>query len=157
MKKIRVPDISELTLREKIGQTALMESPILMSMENPEEYLKKKDELTALLSDAIYNNDVLTYAIDALCEAYDKINSIYSPILSEKAANALKAFTNGKYEKLFLDKNFEIRLQSESETKELGYFEVDLLNIRVLYLFQFCSGQCFRARHKTTCSHLSDH
>ena len=37
---MKKPLLSELTLREKIGQTALMESPILMSMENPEEYLK---------------------------------------------------------------------------------------------------------------------
>lgn len=38
---MKKPLISELTLREKIGQTALMESPILMRMENPEEYLKE--------------------------------------------------------------------------------------------------------------------
>ncbi len=38
---MKKPLLSELTLREKIGQTALMESPILMRMENPEEYLKE--------------------------------------------------------------------------------------------------------------------
>ena len=40
MKKIRVPDISELTLREKIGQTALMQMSWFMNRENLAEYLK---------------------------------------------------------------------------------------------------------------------
>lgn len=84
--------------------------------------MAEKEKLKKELAEAVYTNDVLTLAIDALCEAYDKINSIYSPILSEKAEAPLKAFTCGKYKKLFLDKNFEIRLQSETETKELGYF-----------------------------------
>ena len=38
---MKKPLLSELTLREKIGQTALMESPIIMRMENPEKNLKE--------------------------------------------------------------------------------------------------------------------
>ena len=41
MKKIRIPDISELTLREKIGQTALMQMSWFMNKENLSEFLKE--------------------------------------------------------------------------------------------------------------------
>ena len=84
--------------------------------------LQRIEKLKLSLADAQYNDEVLALALDTLAQAHDKINSIYSPILSEKAKEPLLAFTDGKYEKLLLDKNFEIRLQSESETKELGYF-----------------------------------
>lgn len=36
---MKKPKLSELTLREKIGQTALMESALLMNVENLEDYL----------------------------------------------------------------------------------------------------------------------
>ena len=35
------PELSELTLREKIGQTALMQAAIFMNMEDVEGYLKE--------------------------------------------------------------------------------------------------------------------
>lgn len=41
MKKIRVPDISELSLREKIGQTALMQMSWFMNKENLKDFLKE--------------------------------------------------------------------------------------------------------------------
>ena len=74
------------------------------------------------LESAQYSNDVLSYARAALTEAYEKINSVYSPKISEKAQAPLLAFTDGKYKELYLDKNFELRLKSDFETKELGYF-----------------------------------
>ncbi len=108
-------------------------------------YDKKIEALKQELEFDLYQNDVLDIATKALTEAYDKINSIYSPILSEKAKDALIAFSDGKYEKLYLDKNYDIRIQAGGETKDLGYFSkgtVDAVYFAVRYaVSELISGE----------------
>lgn len=83
---------------------------------------QKKQQLEKELNEATYQNEVLDIAISTLNKAYEKISNEFSPILGEKAKESLTAFTDGKYKKIYLDKDFEIRIQSEEGTKDLGYF-----------------------------------
>ena len=74
------------------------------------------------LKTALYGNEVLDIAIKAMSEAYDEINKMYSPILTQKAEKPLLAFTDGKYGKVYLDRDFNIRVKADGELKEIGYF-----------------------------------
>lgn len=81
--------------------------------------------ITALeseLKDALYQNRVLEVARDTLKEAYDKINSNYSPIISQKIAPYLDTLTGSKYSEILIDREFNIRVKYKGEYKELGYF-----------------------------------
>lgn len=82
----------------------------------------KKSQLESELCDAEYKNRVFDTALSALREAFDKINSVYSPILSEKAKEPMTVMTGGKYSEVYLDKDFEIRIKADGEIHELGYF-----------------------------------
>lgn len=74
------------------------------------------------LKDALYANEVLDIAIKAMSEAYDEINKMYSPILTEKARLPLLAFTDGKYSEVYLDRDFNIRVKADGELREVEYF-----------------------------------
>ncbi len=74
------------------------------------------------LSEAEYQNNVLAIARDVLSEAYDKINSVYSPIISQKISPYLHTLTGGKYSEAILDRQFNIRIKYKGEYKELGFF-----------------------------------
>ncbi len=78
--------------------------------------------LEAELLDAEYQNEMLGVCRDVLCEAYEKINSVYSPIISEKISPYLATLTGGKYRDAILDRQFNIRVKYKGEFRELGFF-----------------------------------
>lgn len=83
---------------------------------------QKKRELEAELEDAVYQNDVLTIAREALHDAYEYISDQYSPLLTECAKEPLSRITDGKYDSVYLDRDFNLRIKSNGSTHELGYF-----------------------------------
>ncbi len=94
-----------------------------------DELVEKINDVTAQikqlekeLADAEYQNAVLAVARDVLSEAYDKINSVYSPIITQKISPYLEALTGGKYCDAVLDRQFNIRVKYKGEYKELGFF-----------------------------------
>lgn len=78
--------------------------------------------LTEELESAKYKTLVLDTALEAMQQAYDKINKMFSPKLTEKCKTPLSTITNGKYSEVFLDRDFVIRIKADGELKELGYF-----------------------------------
>lgn len=83
---------------------------------------QKEKELSAELESAMYNDRVLSTARDALDEAYRYIRDMYSPILTECAGIPLSEITDGKYESVMLDREFNLRVKSGGAMYELGYF-----------------------------------
>ncbi len=129
-------DLGVLDLDRMARQVAEQKSELVLSLSQLEKsriecdaVCEKINDLTidikALeteLLDAEYQNGVLTIARDVLSEAYDKINSVYSPIISQKISPYLNALTGGKYTDAILDRQFNIRVKYKGEYKELGFF-----------------------------------
>ncbi len=129
-------DLGILELNRLSRQAAQQKSELVLALSQLEKsriecdaVLEKINDLSvnikALeteLSDAEYQNGVLTIARDVLTEAYDKINSVYSPIISKKISPYLDALTGGKYTEAILDRQFNIRVKYKGEYKELGFF-----------------------------------
>lgn len=78
--------------------------------------------LKAELESATYNNAVLEKAIEALCEANEQINSRFAPRLCELAGEILQKITDGRYQSVFLNNEFEIRVKADGGVRDLGYF-----------------------------------
>lgn len=74
------------------------------------------------LEDAKRQNAVLEKAIEALILANERINGMFAPKLCEKAGKVLSGITDGKYDSIYLDSEFTIRIKSEGALRELGYF-----------------------------------
>ncbi len=104
-----------VSLEREAGDAAILEKEIF-------EIEAQISDLNTELEKAQYQNKVLDMAISALGSAYDRINSEYSPRLTEKARGILSLLTDGKYDSVYLDKQFNIRIKADGELKELGYF-----------------------------------
>lgn len=83
---------------------------------------QKEKELTSELEIALYNDRVLSTAREALDEAYRYISDMYSPILTECARQPLTQITDGRYDSVMLDREFNLRVKSGGAMYELGYF-----------------------------------
>lgn len=87
-------------------------------------YLKteQKTELEKELELAKYRDSVLTLAREALEQAHRQFSEKYSPILNERAGKILSEITGGKYESIFVDRDFNLRIKADGLTYDLGYF-----------------------------------
>lgn len=102
-------------LSEDEGRAAALEREIL---EKRETVKSLEQELT----NANYRIRVIDLALCALDEAYEKISGMFSPKLTEKAAQPLSLLTDGKYSEVYLDSEFVIRVKADGQLRELGYF-----------------------------------
>lgn len=83
---------------------------------------QKIKELEYELSCAEYSDSVLTIAREALCEAYEYISSKFAPMLTECARQPLSEITDGKYDSIALDRQFNLRVKYRGIMYDLGYF-----------------------------------
>ena len=60
--------------------------------------------------------DAITLAADALRQADEELQSRFSPELGRLAAQYMSAMTGGRYEDLFLNRDFSARIRSRDET-----------------------------------------
>ncbi len=86
------------------------------------EISQKKDELQDELKNAQYQDSVLTIAREALLEAYEYISSKFAPMLTECAKQPLSEITDGKYDSITLDRQFNLRVKHNGTMYDLGYF-----------------------------------
>lgn len=122
-------DRMSMKLSEQKSELALSISALSRAHIECDAVLEKINDLTVEIKaletelfDAEYQNGVLGIARDVLSEAYGKINSVYSPIISQKISPYLSALTGGKYVDAVLDRQFNIRVKYKGEYKELGFF-----------------------------------
>ena len=128
---ITVAEVERLILQNKnriselVSRSAILEANELKIKQINKQVFETEQKITGLekeLEVATYENEVLDIAMKALLEAYDEINRLYSPILTQKASAPLMAFTDGKYDSVYLDRDFNIRVKADGELKDVGYF-----------------------------------
>lgn len=115
-----VTEKNELTERQNslqsIEDRGVMLTQTALYLEN------KKRELEVELENALYQIEVLETAINALDEAYEYISDKYTPLLTKSAAYPLSQITDGKYDSVSLDRDFNLRVKYDGAMHELGYF-----------------------------------
>ena len=81
-------------------------------------------ELTAAeaeLEEAVSEYEALSLAAKCLEEAYVQMSSDYTPVINKRAGEILSRITGGKYDELYLDKKYSVKLM-HGGTRNLGYF-----------------------------------
>ncbi|MBO4897563.1 MAG: AAA family ATPase [Clostridia bacterium] len=87
----------------------------------PDLIVTERADILSQLEEANAEYEALSLAFQCMNEAYAQINSDYTPVINNKAAEILSRITGGKYNKLYLDKEYSVKLLYEG-TKDLGYF-----------------------------------
>ena len=111
-------------LEKTVAEYARLEGIISAGSDNertPDIILAERADLSSQLDEANAEYDALSLAAECLEEVYSQMSSDYTPAINKKASEILSKITNGKYEELYLDKEYSVKLLYDG-TKTLGYF-----------------------------------
>lgn len=79
------------------------------------------NDVRTQLDEASCEYEALNLTAKCLEEAYAQMNSDYTPVINKRASEILRRITGGKYNELYLDKKYSVKLIYDG-TKNLGYF-----------------------------------
>ena len=103
------------------------------------ENLEKEKEMRAYY-------ESLSLAAEVLAEAEDEMRRFFAPKLNERASEILNELTDGKYQKLSTDKEYEVEIKAEDT---LGYRNWQ-------YLSRGTMAQSYLALRSALCEMLSE-
>lgn len=118
--------IEQITRKNRLAQR--LQEGVLLRQKRAEAGARmvaieeRRRALRQELEEATYRDSVLGAAYDALEQAYQTISNRVAPVITERAGVPLSRLTDGKYDSVRLDQQFNIRVKSGNEYYPLGYF-----------------------------------
>lgn len=108
------------------GRLAAMGDPLVLAS----ELNCMKDEYEVLCDEY----DAISLAVDTLRDANDEIQSRFSPELGRVAANYMSAITGGRYEDVFINRDFsaKVRTADDAVPREAEYLSAGTMDLMYL-------------------------
>ena len=108
------------------GRLAAMGDPLVMAS----DLNCMKDEYELICDEY----DAISLAVDTLREANDQLQSRFSPELGRVAAGYMSAITGGKYEDVFINRDFSARVRASDDAvaREAEYLSAGTLDLMYL-------------------------
>ena len=128
--------LRQRSLAGKLASTVASEESRLAVLGDPVVLNGELECLKAKRESLVREYDAIGAALTALQEADDEIQSRFSPKLGEIAAKYMSFVTGGKYENVFLDRDFSAKAKAKDDTvaRDSGYLSAgtaDLLYLAV--------------------------
>ena len=133
-------EIIRLTNSVAEMSTKLKKLPIIN-----EELIKTGEEVLTLeeeIAEAEKTIAAADLAQDVLKEAFNEIQNVFGKNLNEKVANILDALTDGKYNKVYINEKFDIKIfdNNGNEPKEIDYYSAGTLDL-VYFAFRIAAAE----------------
>lgn len=102
---------------------------IYFGRELPSQILEKINDTDIKIKEMEQNYKSVRLAIEVLEKAEEEIKNTFAPVLNQKASNLISDLSNGKYEKMFIDENYNITLKDSGKDYPGIYLSTGMIDM----------------------------